>query len=78
MTSPSHAGSNECNFGGGDGGGERDGVGDGEGDGGGSGSGSDVGDSNHGDDGADNIGYINRAGAVHCTPVVWFSLNPEP
>ena len=54
MTSPSHAGSDECTLGGGDGGGERDGGGDSEGEGGGGGGGSDVGDSNDGDDSAGN------------------------
>jgi len=55
MISLSHAGSDECNLGGGDGGGERDhGGGDSEGGRGGGGGGSVVGDSNDGDDSAGN------------------------
>jgi len=53
MTLTLHAGSNECNLGGGDGSCARDGGGDSEGDGGGGG-GSEVGDSNDGDDSAGN------------------------
>jgi len=54
MTSPSHAGSDECNLGGGDGGCERDRAGDCEFDRGDGGGGIDVDDSNDGDDSTDN------------------------